>query len=45
MRQPTQHALAEHRMRTLTEKHVAYPEYMDVADAERQLKHWLEVEG
>jgi len=42
--QPTQNAIAERFMRTLKEEHVDYTEYTDFTDAERQLKHWLEVE-
>ncbi len=42
--QPTQNGLAERFMRTLKEEHVDYTEYSDFADAQRQLKHWLEVE-
>ncbi len=42
--QPTQNAIAERFIRTLKEEHVDYTEYQDFADAERQLKHWLEVE-
>ncbi len=42
--QPTQNAIAERFMRTLKEEHVDYTEYTDFLDAERQLRHWLEVE-
>ncbi len=42
--QPTQNALAERFMRTLKEEHVDYTEYRDFADAEAQLRYWLEVE-
>ncbi len=42
--QPTQNGLVERFIRTLKEEHVDYTEYLDFADAVRQLQHWLEVE-
>jgi putative transposase len=42
--QPTQNASAERFIRTRKQEHVDYTEYTDFDDAERQLKHWLEVE-
>lgn len=42
--QPTQNGLVERFIRTLKEEHVAYTEYDDFNDAQRQLKRWLEVE-
>lgn len=42
--QPTQNGLVERFIRTLKEEHVAYTEYENFADAQRQLKQWLEVE-
>jgi transposase InsO family protein len=40
---PTQNGLVERFMRTVKEEHVDYSEYQDFEDAEKQLKHWLEV--
>jgi putative transposase len=40
---PTQNGLVERFMRTVKEEHVDYSEYRDFEDAEKQLKHWLEV--
>ncbi len=40
---PTQNGLVERFMRTVKEEHVDYTEYRDFEDAQKQLKHWLEV--
>ncbi len=40
---PTQNGLVERFMRTVKEAHVDYSEYRDFEDAQKQLKHWLEV--
>ena len=42
--QPTQNGLVERFIRTVKEEHVDYADYDDFADAQRQLKHWLEIE-
>ena len=41
---PTQNGIAERFMRTLKEEHVAYADYADFTDAQRQIGTWLEVE-
>lgn len=40
---PQQNGIVERFMRTVKEEHVDYSEYEDFDDADRQLKHWLEV--
>lgn len=41
--QPTQNALVERFIRTFKEEHLDYAEYAHFDDAERQIRHWLEV--
>lgn len=41
--QPTQNALAERFIRTFKEEHLDYAEYTDFDDAQRQIRHWLEI--
>ncbi len=42
--QPTENGLAERFMRILKEEHVDYSDYLDDADAFRQIGSWLEVD-